>query len=65
MLKDAVDKHEGEKPADVGFRMKVLQYPRTAFERQVSESIKIQRNIKHHILNSKEEYNRCALSRLG
>ena len=45
MLKRSVDKHEGTKPEEVEFRMKVLQYPRTAFERQVSESIMIQRNI--------------------
>ena len=55
MLIHAVDKHEGTKPEEVECRMKVLQYPRTSFERQVSESIKIQRNIKHHILNSKGE----------
>ena len=45
--------------------MKVLQYHNTAFERQVSESIKIRNNSNHHILNSKGEYNRCALPRLG
>jgi hypothetical protein len=61
MLKHAVDKHNGNKPEDIEFRMKVLQYQRSAFERQVAESIKIQRNTNHHILNSKGEYNRCAL----
>ena len=65
MLKHAVDRHEEARPEDIEFRMKVLQYPRSAFERQVSESIKIQRNTRHHILNSKGEYNRCALPRLG
>ena len=65
MLKQSVDKHNGAKPEDIEFRMKVLQYPRSAFERQVAESIKIQRNTNHHILNSKGEYNRCALPRLG
>ena len=52
MLKPIVDKHEEAKPEDIEFRMKVLQYLRTAFERQVSESIKIQNNKKHHMLNS-------------
>ena len=43
----------------------MLQFHNTAFERQVSESIKIRNNAKHHLLNSKGEYNRCALPRLG
>ena len=65
MLKHAVDRHEGTNPENIEFRMKVLQYHKTAYERQVSESIKIRNNSKHHILNSKGEYNRCALPRLG
>ena len=37
----------------------------SAFNRQISESVHIQHNAgKHHILNSKSEYNRCALPRL-
>ena len=65
MLKHAVDRHEGADPEKLEFRMKVLRYHRSAFERQVSESQEIKRNSKHHILNSKGEYNRCALPRLG
>ena len=65
MLKHAVDMYDGVDPEKIEFRMKVLQYHSTAFERQVSESIKIRNNAKHHILNSKGEYNRCALPRLG
>ena len=65
MLKHAVDMHGGMAPEEVEFRMKVLKYHKSAFERQVSESIKIRNNSKHHILNSKGEYNRCALPRLG
>ena len=45
--------------------MKVFKYHRTAFERQISESVKIQENMKHQMLNTKGEYNRCALPRLG
>ena len=65
MLKHAVDRHEGLDLEKVEFRMKVLQYNDNAFEGQVSESIKIRNNSKHHILNSKGEYNRVALPRLG
>ena len=65
MLKHIVDKHEHEDHSQVVFRMKVLQYHQTAFERQVSESVKIQSHRKHHLMNSKSEYNRCALPRLG
>ena len=31
----------------------------------MSESVEIRNNTKHNILNSKGEYNRCALPRLG
>jgi hypothetical protein len=65
MLKHAIDQHEREDPEKIEFRMKVLKYHRTAFERQVSESVEIRNNTKHNILNSKGEYNRCALPRLG
>ena len=46
--------------------MKVVHYHRSSFERQIHESVFIQ-NIRkhHHLLNSKAEYNRCALPRLG
>ena len=65
MLKHAVDMHGDVEPEKVEFRMKVLKYHKSAFERQVSESIKIRNNSRHNILNSKGEYNRCALPRLG
>ena len=46
--------------------MKVVRYHKSAFERQINESVSIQ-NIRknHHILNTKAEYNRCALPRLS
>ena len=65
MLKHCVDMHEGVEPEEVEFRMKILKYHKSAFERQVNESIKIKANSRHHILNSKGEFNRCALPRLG
>ena len=45
--------------------MKVLAFPRTSFNRQILESVKIQELRKvSHLLNSKSEYNRCAVPRL-
>ena len=46
--------------------MRVLSYHHSSFDRQVQESVEIQIARKEHlILNSKSEYNRCALPRLG
>ena len=48
------------------FGGKIIKQTRSAFNRQISESVQIQINAeKHFILNSKSEYNRCALPRLA
>ena len=65
MLKHIVDVHGGEHLDKIDFRMKVLEFHKSAFERQISESVRIQNNRAHNILNSKSEFNRCALPRLG
>ena len=45
--------------------MRIRSTARSAFERQVAESVLIQQESNNHnILNSKSEYNRCALPRL-
>ena len=64
MLKHYIENHENEKIEDMEFGMKIVRKPRTAFNRQVAESVLIQSNKNHHILNSKSEYNQCALPRL-
>ena len=65
MLKHIVEEHEEEEEKEVKFRMKIVRTHRTAFERQIFESIRIQNERKNHnILNSRTEYNRCALPRL-
>ena len=65
MLKHYFNTHEGENIAEMEFGMKVLKTHRTAFNRQISESVEIQNQKQdHHILNSKSEYSRCALPRL-
>ena len=65
MVKHYIDKHEGEEMDEEMFAVKVIRYTRSAFERQILESFLIHdKNSKSDILNSKSEYNRCALPRL-
>ena len=49
---------------DVDFRMKVIKFHKSPFERQIHESVLIQASKGHHLLNSKMEYNRCQIPRL-
>ena len=50
---------------EVKFGMKVVQYSKSSFERQIMESVIIQNERKeHYLLNSRTEYNRCSLPRL-
>ena len=61
-----MDKHEGEKIPDIEWRMKVLKFHKSSFERQVSESVSIQSiRMGNFLLNSKSEYNRSAVPRLA
>ena len=62
MVKHAVVEHGGD--MEIKFSMKVLKSHMTAFRRQIHEAVKIQRNEKNSILNSKGEYNCCSLPRL-
>ena len=65
MLKHIVERHPEEKIEDIEFRAKIIKYTRSAFERQIRESVLIQENKDcHNILNSKSEYNRCSIPRL-
>jgi hypothetical protein len=64
-LRHALDQHEGEKLSDVRFGMEIIKNTRTSFERQILESVCIQQNTHHHILNSRSEYNRCSIPRLS
>ena len=43
----------------------MVKFTTSSFERQILESVKIQENRGHHRLNSKSEYNRCAIPRLA
>ena len=45
--------------------MRVLKYHKSSFERQLDEAVKIQNNRQFNLLNSKSEYNRSSIPRLG
>ena len=47
------------------FWKKAVKFHRTTFERQISESVQIQNNRGDKLLNSRAEFNRCALPRLA
>ena len=64
MLKHTIEKHEGEELEQGRFGIKILKATRSAFERQILESVLLQENVDHFLLNSKAEYNRCAIPRL-
>ena len=62
ILKHILEKHPGSGPDEVRFDMKMLRTHQSPFERQIYESAVIQTmRGKHHLLNSRSEYNRCAL----
>ena len=61
MLRHMVEMHEGEKREDVQFGVRILRQAKTAFERQIMESVLIQEMRGHHLMNLKSEYNRCAI----
>ena len=65
MLKHYFEHHQEEEIGKMKFGARIVKAARTAFNRQVCESVQIQESAnKHDILNSKSEYNRCALPRL-
>ena len=51
MLRHLLDRHENENWKEIEFGAKVLRYTRIAFERQLLESVLVQENRDHHILN--------------
>ena len=64
MLKHAVEMHTREETDKIKFGIRIIKTARTSFERQIYESVEIQENRRHHLLNSRSEYNRCAVPRL-
>ena len=66
MLKHYIEKHKEIKVEEMKFSVKILKSYRSAFERQIGESVYINHNLKQgtYLLNSKNEYNRCIIPRL-
>ena len=67
ILKHFVEIHMGdnlESLESLRFNMKVLRFSKTSFERQIYKSVLIQENRGHNLLNSKSEFNCCAIPRL-
>ena len=61
-----LNRHDGEKLEEVDFRMKILKFHRSSYERQISEAVAIQSiRIGNSLLNSRSEYNRSAVPRLA
>ena len=57
--------HQKDALENIKFGMRVRKMMRTAFERQIGESVEIQRERNHHhLMNSRSEYNRCSIPRL-
>ena len=65
MMKHFLDQHGGEELEEIEFGGRIVRQARSAFNRQIGESVEIQANKSHYLLNSKSEYNRCALPRLS
>ena len=66
MLRHLLAEHEEEEErwASIEFGKKIVKATRSAYERQVLESVIIQKERRHHLMNNKAEWNRCALPRL-
>ena len=66
MLKHFIEKHRDKKKEEMKFSVKVLRSYRSAFERQIGESVWINHNLRKEstLMNSKNEYNRCIIPRL-
>ena len=60
LLKHVIKYHMSD-PDNVEFRMKILTSHFTAFNRQITEAVKINRNVGIFLMNSKSEYNRSLL----
>ena len=66
MLRHLLAEHEREEESwdSIEFGMKILKATRSAYETQVLESVTIQKERRHHLMNNKAERNSCALPRL-
>ena len=64
MLRHMLEMHKGEERSEIEFGCRVMKFTRSSCSRQVLESVLIQNHRDHNILNSRSEFNRCAIPRL-
>ena len=67
MLKHYLQCHQNIKMEEMIMQPRIIRTYRSSFEREIGESVWINSAIKEGIelLNSKNEYNRCSIPRLG
>ena len=67
MLKHYLQCHQNIKMEEMVMQPRIIKTYRSSFEREIGESVWINAAIKEGIelLNSKNEYNRCSIPRLG
>ena len=53
MIKHYLENHENEEMMSMEFGMRIVRKPRTAFNRQIAESVMIQSNKNHNIRTQK------------
>ena len=64
-LKSSFHMHGENEIVKIRFDVKVVKTTKSSFERQILESVVIQKERHHHLLlNSRADYNRCAVPRL-
>ena len=62
----ASDKHQDQEFSEVKWGMKVIEFNKSAFERQIREAVTIEKEAQNHtILNSKSEWNQSSVPRLA
>ena len=66
ILKHYLECHREIKMEEMKFKIRIIRRYRTAFERQIGESVTINKNLREgaRLLNSKNEYNCCAIPKL-
>ena len=67
MLKHYIERHKDIPMKEMKFRVKMMKSYKSAFGRQIGESVYINNNLRQGtiMMNSKNEYNRCIIPRLG
>ena len=64
MMRHLVEFHPDLDPSEAYFRMKIVSSHNSAFERQITEAVLIERNDGDYSMNSKLEYSRTILPKL-